>query len=414
MNDALFERLLYEEESTTLDFKREQYRFAKATEDEKSELLKDIVGFANAWRRSEAFILIGVEDVRGGRGTVVGISPHNHLDDHSLQQFVNNLTNRPVLFSYEAFGTEGKQIGVIRIEQQHRPIYLKRDFGKLRRNEVYVRRGSSTDPSKPASIDEIAQMGKEQTTEAPEPSVSVEFAALDQEQTRGSRIEWDAEWCEMPEPEMIPKLHERPSTIRLPGGGMLRLPELATTSLQSRLNENYYSDLANYLFLRKLVRQVRLVVTNTGGIPASEVRVEFCVTNGLGLGILEDREIPKVPKQRYDLLEMPQFDDLKLRPAIRDAGYTDIVKNDVQTKVEIDCGNLQPGRKVWTDAFWIGVGQSGEANLSGLLYASNLRQPHEFSLSINANVSRTKLTVEELITLGDQESSLDEEQSNEP
>src|SRR5579864_5379397 len=65
MNDVLFERLLYEEESTTLDFKKEQYRFAKATEYEKSELLKDILGFANAWRRSEAYILIGVEEMRG-------------------------------------------------------------------------------------------------------------------------------------------------------------------------------------------------------------------------------------------------------------------------------------------------------------------------------------------------------------
>lgn len=54
MNIELFEQLLYEEENSTLDFKKEQYRFAKATEDEKSELLKDILGFANAWRRSEA------------------------------------------------------------------------------------------------------------------------------------------------------------------------------------------------------------------------------------------------------------------------------------------------------------------------------------------------------------------------
>ena len=44
------EQLLYEEEGPTLDFKRDQYAFAKATEDEKSELLKDILGFVNCWR----------------------------------------------------------------------------------------------------------------------------------------------------------------------------------------------------------------------------------------------------------------------------------------------------------------------------------------------------------------------------
>jgi hypothetical protein len=40
-----------------------------------------------------------------------------------LQQFVNNLTNRPVRFQYEAFGFEGKQVGIIRIEEQVRPLY---------------------------------------------------------------------------------------------------------------------------------------------------------------------------------------------------------------------------------------------------------------------------------------------------
>ena len=126
MNDQLFERLLYEEESSTLDFKKEQYLFVKASEEEKSELLKDILGFANAWRRAEAYILTGVEDVRGDRGIVHCIAPAEHLNDHALQQFVSNLTNRPVRFAYEAFGFEGKQVGVIRIEEQARPIYLKR------------------------------------------------------------------------------------------------------------------------------------------------------------------------------------------------------------------------------------------------------------------------------------------------
>jgi predicted HTH transcriptional regulator len=80
---TLIERLLYEEESATLDFKREQYRFVKASDDEKSELLKDILGFANAWRRADAYILIGVEEVRGGRSSVVGITNDSHLADHS-------------------------------------------------------------------------------------------------------------------------------------------------------------------------------------------------------------------------------------------------------------------------------------------------------------------------------------------
>ena len=72
MDGAFLEQLLYEDESATLDFKKEQYKFVKATDDDKSELLKDILGFTNGWRRSNAYILIGVEEVRGGRSNVLG------------------------------------------------------------------------------------------------------------------------------------------------------------------------------------------------------------------------------------------------------------------------------------------------------------------------------------------------------
>ena len=43
MDKSLIEALLYEDESTTLDFKREQYPFEKASDGYKSELLKDIL-----------------------------------------------------------------------------------------------------------------------------------------------------------------------------------------------------------------------------------------------------------------------------------------------------------------------------------------------------------------------------------
>jgi hypothetical protein len=72
---------------------------------------------------------------------------------------VNNQTNRPIRFHYEACEFEGTQLGIIKIDVQQRPLYLKKDYGKLKKNEVYVRRGSGTDPTKPASIDEIAMMG---------------------------------------------------------------------------------------------------------------------------------------------------------------------------------------------------------------------------------------------------------------
>ena len=60
------EELLHEEETETLDFKRNQYLFAGASDDDKSEIVKDVLAFANAWRRTDAYILIGVQEVKGG------------------------------------------------------------------------------------------------------------------------------------------------------------------------------------------------------------------------------------------------------------------------------------------------------------------------------------------------------------
>src|ERR1035437_10062397 len=154
MDRALIEELLNESESSSLDFKRDEYRFDGASNEDKGELLKDILAFANAWRREDAFILIGVDDVRGGRSKPVGVE--RHLDDAHLQQFVNAKTQKPVAFSYSVEHVDDVEIGVIRIPVQERPIFLVADYGRLHKDVVYLRRGSATATANP---DEIARMG---------------------------------------------------------------------------------------------------------------------------------------------------------------------------------------------------------------------------------------------------------------
>lgn len=161
MDGGLLKKLLSEDEGDTLDFKRDQYPFVGASPEDKSELLKDILAFANTPRREDAYIVIGAEEVKGGPHKVVGVALH--LDDASLQQFVNSKTQRPVIFSYETCNLETKPLSVIRIPPQAGPFYLKKDFGRLKRNEVYIRRGSSTDIATP---DDIAGMGSSFTPPA--------------------------------------------------------------------------------------------------------------------------------------------------------------------------------------------------------------------------------------------------------
>lgn len=171
--------LLEESESSTLDFKGGQYRFDKASDSDKAELLKDILAFANAWRRTDAYILIGVEETLQGKGRVVGVS--EHLQDASIQQFVNSKTNRAVEFSYQAVVWLGVELGVLTIPVQQRPLYLLKSYGGLKANAVYVRRNSSTAEADP---DETARMGAESAIAA-SPVLRIEFADLPRRQVLG-------------------------------------------------------------------------------------------------------------------------------------------------------------------------------------------------------------------------------------
>ena len=155
IDNGTLEYLLYMEEGPTLDFKRDQYRFNNASDRDKSELLKDILAFANTQRYRTAYILVGVEEVKGGRSEVVGVE--NHLEDASLHQFVNGKTNRQAEFSYFPHHVGEKQIGVLSIPIQPRPVYALSKFGKVEANTVYIRDGSST---RCASPDEIVAMGR--------------------------------------------------------------------------------------------------------------------------------------------------------------------------------------------------------------------------------------------------------------
>ena len=83
-------------------------------------MVKDVLAFANAWRQTDGYILIGVEEVQVGRSIPVGVK--SHLKEANVQRLVNSKKNRPIEFSYEVAIVEDVSIGVIRIPGQVRPF----------------------------------------------------------------------------------------------------------------------------------------------------------------------------------------------------------------------------------------------------------------------------------------------------
>jgi hypothetical protein len=388
MDDALLERLLYSSENEALDFKSKQYRFDGATHEEKSELLKDIIGFANSWKRTTAYILVGVEEAKGGRSRVVGIAPEDHLADHSLQQFVNSKTNKPVLFNYYAYVYEGKQIGVISITDQMRPIYLNQNYGKLLKEIVYRRLGSSTDITKPASPDEIAKMGMD--SNRMQGKINVCFASVYEDSPLGDTVEVTYENLSISEHIPDYKPHAEYSPL-VP----MNLHNALQTINGMSINKSYYREAAEYLKQHKLYQPLRLEVSNLGENTANNVRIEIRVN--MESGFCSVMRLKSYPESNLNMglralttYQIPQtgsdggiFIDEDFKQAIISTGF----------KI------LQAGRKMHSEIFYVGFTISGKQEFSGRIYADNLSKPIDFKLTVDASVKSGEIDLPLLKTL---------------
>ncbi len=376
-SQQILERLLYENESEMLDFKSEQYLFGGATNDEKSELLKDILAFANTWRRANAYILIGVEEVQGGRSAVLGVT--HHLDDAKLQQFVNSKTQRPVHFSYNASKLDGRDVGIIFIPLQERPIYLTKDFGKLKKETVYARRGSSTDIASP---DEIVKMGQTSAVEdETAPLLQLEFFDGTNLLTLGNSIQIETVNLILPEDQEIPDY----GSTRY---GNLVLPDLTA-------NKDYYRDVAHYLKKIYGYSHVDFRVINDGNIVAKDVNIEIIVKDTSGnLFFCESNDIPDEPPSTNRLA--PYFPTCDVNPDI----WVDRSRDSWIINAEL--GKIQPKAHAYTSSgLFIGSKTPTKLSMVAKVFADNLFLPKSYNLSIEIQTEIKSLSVEELISLID-------------
>lgn len=111
--------LVQHPESTTLDVKRDQYYLSKDNKVRQSEVIKDVLAFANTDGETDAYILIGVKEEKPPPHTIVEISAH--ADDSDLQEFVNKKMNKKIHFLYQEVQVCQHIVGVICIRPQKGP-----------------------------------------------------------------------------------------------------------------------------------------------------------------------------------------------------------------------------------------------------------------------------------------------------
>jgi hypothetical protein len=225
MTRELLEQLLREGESARLDYKQESYPFADAEPEDKEELLKDVLAFANAWQSQDAYILTGVKHESGKPAEACGIV--TPVDDSRLQQFVNGKTNRRLEFSYSEFDHDGLLIGVFRIPVQLRPFFLKKPFARLSAKTVWYRIGSATAVADP---DEIARMGAAPSPERP--ALTLQFIDPETREDFGPAV-------------AVSTVQLAPTREALPSPG-----SSVTPPGFSSINANFYPQIQKYLIAR--------------------------------------------------------------------------------------------------------------------------------------------------------------------
>ncbi|MBG7622103.1 ATP-binding protein [Herbaspirillum sp. AP02] len=279
VTDDILNELRYRSESVDLDFKQAQYRFIGAGEQEKSELLKDILAIANSWREGTGYILIGFKDCTPNPADVTGISTDDHIDDAQLQQFVNGKVEPPLHFKYEERVFEEKIVAIISIPKQQRPFSVYAGYGKVRSNVVYVRRGSATVEASPA---EIIKMSRAEGRPA-DSQISIELLNHQNESLSLTQNLRFLHFDELPE-------------FSVPYTGRDITSILGT---DSTTNFNYYRDLASYAALVLSSIQLRFKIRNQSNVSLRDLKLELHVTT---------------PDVKYKFIEKTRFPD---RPSMK-------------------------------------------------------------------------------------------------
>jgi len=127
----------FENENTILDFKAIQYQKNKF-----ENLLKDIISMANSKTSEDKYIITGVNHKANGERDIIGIN-EDFVDEAIYQQLINENVEPEIEFKYYPYDLNSTKLGVFQIKNCSNPPYmLKKEFGKLKKGDCFIRKGS--------------------------------------------------------------------------------------------------------------------------------------------------------------------------------------------------------------------------------------------------------------------------------
>ena len=127
-----------ENENTSLDFKAIQYK-----KDQHEDLIKDIMSMANADVENDRYIIIGVSHKSSGDREILNIKKGDFIDSAIYQQIIRENIEPEIKLEYSPYKYKGKLLGIFKISGcSDKPYTMKKDFGKLKKGDRFIRKGT--------------------------------------------------------------------------------------------------------------------------------------------------------------------------------------------------------------------------------------------------------------------------------
>ena len=150
----------FENENTRLDFKATQY--LKPVHE---HFLKDVLAMANADVEGDRYIVVGVDYKPDGSRNYLSINTVDFVDSATYHQLVRENIEPEIHFEYVRYDFEGHLLGVFRIyDCNDKPYMMRKDFGKLKQGNAFIRKGSHQPPLTRKDLDHIRDKQKQEFT----------------------------------------------------------------------------------------------------------------------------------------------------------------------------------------------------------------------------------------------------------
>ena len=247
-----------------------------------------------------------------------------------------------------------------------------KDFGRLRANTVYIRRGDTTGEASP---DEVLRMGSVAgPLHTGQPVLEFEFGEPKSRERLGMSPRIEVVSSSVPTPSRLPD-HGAPAE------GGYWAPAL------SMENNKIIRDTAAYLKESTFLRPIATAVDNVSTSLAEDVLITIRF-EGKAATVRTKRDMPDLPStDRTAALVRP-------RAA---ATNTSVNVFEDHSEVVIRLGNVQPGTTAWSeDPFFIGTRTSGLIAATVKISANNLRIPKTLNAHFDIQAEQRSFSASEI------------------